>query len=77
MANENQFRLRTRFVATRGVQEYRATIESLVTPDGVVLELGCGWGSTTAAGQAQPLLELVTAQSEPRSTRSHVTPSDG
>ena len=48
MANENQFKLRTRFVATRGVQGYRATIGTLVTPDDVVLELGCEWGSTTA-----------------------------
>ena len=48
MANENQFKLRTRFVATRGVREYRATIGSLVTPDDVVLELGCEWGTTTA-----------------------------
>ena len=48
MANENQFKLRTRFVATRGVQEYRATIAPLVTPEDVVLELGCEWGATTA-----------------------------
>ena len=48
MANENQFKLRTRFIATRGVQEYRATIEPLVTPEDVVLELGCEWGTTTA-----------------------------
>ena len=48
MANENQFKLRTRFVATRGVQEYRATIGTLLTLDDVVLELGCEWGSTTA-----------------------------
>jgi hypothetical protein len=48
MANENQFKLRTRFIATRGVQEYRATIEPLVTPEDVVLELGCEWGTTTS-----------------------------
>ena len=48
MANENQFKLKTQYIATRGVQEYRATIPSLVTPDDVVLELGCEWGSTTA-----------------------------
>jgi trans-aconitate methyltransferase len=47
MANENQFKLKTRFVATRGVQEYRATIPSLVTKNDVVLELGCEWGTTT------------------------------
>ena len=48
MANENQFKLRTRFVATRGVQEYRATIEPLITPEDIVLELGCEWGTTTS-----------------------------
>ena len=48
MANENQFKLKTQFIATRGVQEYRATIPSLVMPHDVVLELGCEWGTTTA-----------------------------
>ena len=48
MANERQFKLRTRFVATRGVQEYRATIEPLVKKEDVVLELGCEWGTTTS-----------------------------
>jgi hypothetical protein len=47
VANERQFRLQTIFVATRGVQEYRATIDQVITPDDVVLELGCEWGSTT------------------------------
>jgi predicted rRNA methylase YqxC with S4 and FtsJ domains len=47
MANEHQFKLSTRFVATRGVKEYRATIPALVTPDDVVLEIGCEWGTTT------------------------------
>ncbi|MFL5807748.1 MAG: class I SAM-dependent methyltransferase [Roseiflexaceae bacterium] len=47
MANEQQFKLRTRFIATRGVQEYRATIPYLVQQQDVVLELGCAWGSTT------------------------------
>jgi len=47
MANERQFKLRTRFIATRGVQEYRATIPHLVTSEDHVLELGCEWGSTT------------------------------
>jgi len=47
MANEQQFKLRTRFIATRGVKEYRATISSVVTSTDVVLELGCEWGSTT------------------------------
>lgn len=47
MANEQQFKLRTRYVATRGVKEYRETIPALVTADDVVLEIGCEWGTTT------------------------------
>ena len=48
MANDRQFKTSTRFIATRGVKEYRATITSLLRPDDVVLELGCEWGTTTA-----------------------------
>lgn len=48
MANDRQFKISTRFVATRGVSEYRATIQALVTPEDLVLELGCEWGTTTA-----------------------------
>lgn len=48
MANDNQFKSRARYVATRGVKEYRATISHLVRPDDIVLELGCEWGVTTA-----------------------------
>jgi trans-aconitate methyltransferase len=48
MANEQQFKLKTCFVATRGVREYRSTIPALVRPGDVVLELGCAWGTTTA-----------------------------
>ncbi len=48
MANEPAFRLRTQFIATRGVKEYRATIPAVVRADDVVLELGCEWGTTTA-----------------------------
>jgi trans-aconitate methyltransferase len=47
MANERQFMTKTRYVATRGVREYRATIPILVNADDVVLELGCEWGTTT------------------------------
>ena len=47
MANEKQFKLKTLLVATRGVQEYRATIPTMVKIDDVVLELGCEWGTTT------------------------------
>jgi 2-polyprenyl-3-methyl-5-hydroxy-6-metoxy-1,4-benzoquinol methylase len=48
MANERQFKLRTRFVATRGVKEYRESINEWVTPRDSVLEIGCEWGTTTA-----------------------------
>ena len=47
MANPRQFRLKTKFIATRGVKEYRATIEQWVQPEDVVLEIGCEWGTTT------------------------------
>ena len=47
MANEKQFKIRTRFIATRGVKEYRATIPAWVTAGDVVLEIGCEWGTTT------------------------------
>ena len=33
MANENQFRARTAFVATRGVREYRETVQPLLRLD--------------------------------------------
>lgn len=48
MANEKQFRLRTRFIGTRGVKEYRESISEWVNEDDVVLEIGCEWGTTTA-----------------------------
>jgi trans-aconitate methyltransferase len=47
MANDQQLKLRTRFIATRGVQEYRATIPLVVQSRDVVLELGCAWGGAT------------------------------
>ena len=47
MANDQQFKVDTRFVGTRGVAEYRATVPHLIEPDDVVLELGCEWGMTT------------------------------
>lgn len=53
MANDSQFKLPTSFIATRGVQEYRATIPAVVTADDVVLEIGCEWGTTTALLAAQ------------------------
>ena len=48
MANEHALKLKTIFLATRGVKEYRATIPIWVRPDDVVLEIGCEWGTTTA-----------------------------
>ncbi len=47
MANEKQFKVHTKFVATRGVEEYRATIRDWVDKDDTVLEIGCEWGTTT------------------------------
>jgi trans-aconitate methyltransferase len=37
----------TRYVGTRGVKEYRATIPTYVHAEDVVLEVGCEWGTTT------------------------------
>ena len=64
MANDKQFRVRTRFVATRGVKEYRATIPSLVTPQDVVLELGCEFGTTTSL-LAQHCREVIGTDVSP------------
>ena len=47
MANERQFKLKTKFIATRGVKEYRASIPVWVDADDTVLEIGCEWGTTT------------------------------
>ncbi|MFH1561438.1 MAG: class I SAM-dependent methyltransferase [Patescibacteria group bacterium] len=47
MANEEQFKLKTLFVGTRGVQEYRASIEKFVKPGDKILEVGCEWGTTS------------------------------
>jgi len=48
LPSENLVSLQTTFVATRGVQEYRATIPACLEPDDSVLEIGCQWGPTTA-----------------------------
>jgi SAM-dependent methyltransferase len=48
MANEKQFKLKTKFIGTRGVGEYRESIQHWVTPEDTVLEIGCEWGTTTA-----------------------------
>ena len=47
MASQKPFRLKTRYIATAGVKEYRATIPRCVGADDVVLEIGCEWGTTT------------------------------
>lgn len=57
MANERQFKLKTNFIATRNVKEYRATIPAWVTKRDVVLEIGCEWGTTTA--QIAPVCKEV------------------
>jgi trans-aconitate methyltransferase len=46
--NERQYKAPTRYVATRNVREYRATIGLLVNAEDVVLEVGCEWGTTTS-----------------------------
>jgi len=48
VASEKQFKIRTQFIATRNVQEYRDTISVWVNEHDVVLEIGCEWGTTTA-----------------------------
>jgi len=53
MANDKQFKLKTKYVATRGVKEYRETIVQWVTPPDTVLEIGCAWGTTTTLIAAQ------------------------
>lgn len=45
--SENQLKLRTKFIGTRKVKEYRETIPVWVNKDDVVLEIGCEWGTTT------------------------------
>ena len=47
MPSQNLVALPTTFVATRGVEEYRASIPACLTADDVVLEIGCQWGATT------------------------------
>lgn len=47
MANEQQYKLKTLLVATRGVEEYRASIPKYICPRDRVLEIGCEWGTTS------------------------------
>lgn len=58
MANDKQFKVNTKFIATRGVKEYRASISEWIDEGDVVLEIGCEWGTTTVllAGQCRQVL---------------------
>lgn len=47
MANEKQYKLKTLFIGTRGVKEYRASINKYIQPTDKVLEIGCEWGTTS------------------------------
>lgn len=47
MANEQQYKLKTLLVATRGVEEYRASIPKYVKSQDRILEIGCEWGTTS------------------------------
>lgn len=47
MSNEKQFKLKTLYIGTRGVKEYRASIEKYLDPKDIVLEVGCEWGTTS------------------------------
>lgn len=47
MANEQQYKLKTLYIATRGVKEYRASISQYVKPNDQILEIGCEWGTTS------------------------------
>ena len=51
-------KVRTLYIATQGVREYRATIPVYVKPDDIVLEVGCEWGTTTVL-LAQQCKEVI------------------
>ena len=74
MANENQFRMRTRFIATRNVKEFRETIDQWVNEDDVVLEIGCEWGTTSVliAPRCKELVAVdISAECIERARREH------
>jgi trans-aconitate methyltransferase len=48
VSKHKQFRMTTKFIATRGVGEYRESMATWVEPHDVVLEIGCEWGTTSA-----------------------------
>ena len=47
MPIDNQFKLKTKFIGTRNVSEYRQSIAAWVQAEDTVLEIGCQWGTTT------------------------------
>ena len=47
MANDKQYRLKTLYIGTRGVKEYRESISQFIKPNDEVLEIGCEWGTTS------------------------------
>jgi hypothetical protein len=47
MANEQQYKLKTMLIATRGVEEYRASISQYINSTDKILEIGCEWGTTS------------------------------
>lgn len=47
LAKQSQAWQKTKFVGTRGVEEFRATIPVWVNSEDTVLEIGCEWGTTT------------------------------
>ena len=74
MAGQKPFKLKTRYIATSGVKEYRATIPQWVGADDVVLEIGCEWGTTTVLIAPRCKLVIgtdVSAECIERARRMH------
>lgn len=72
--SKGEFKLKTRFIATANVGEYRATIPHLVAADDVVLEVGCEWGTTSTllAAQCRELVATdISAECIERARREH------
>ena len=59
-----QLKLRTKYVATEGVKEYRETVPVWVNKRDVVLEIGCEWGTTTEI-LAQHCKEVIATDVSP------------
>ncbi|HUT36903.1 MAG TPA: class I SAM-dependent methyltransferase [Planctomycetota bacterium] len=74
MSRHTPVRLATKFVLTVGVKEYRETIADWVTPDDVVLEVGCEWGTTSTllAPRCRELIATdISAECIERARREH------